>query len=278
VDPTHPKLDLYNLEGLKTLRSGILLTPDRSAFAYSEVTFMPHVRQTSSVVYMVEVPALPVVMPSGNAPLAMPGSPLPLKPLAPLSFYQDRFNPQATLQARKAIASSGIQRTRTYGFKVLLPLDWTPTGKRLLIQLRTGGYHTGLKASSVAVYDRNTNSTRLLHELKRVVQYRYDATTAQVGSSANLWLDGNEWFFDIQPLGWLPGSDSVMLIKAMAWDQALPNPDSGEVNAKPLFKKRILGCFLYDMDQSVTTWLTQNANEDCHPTVARNGWVLADNL
>lgn len=246
---TYPReLDLWNLEGLRTIRSDAVISPDRRFFAYSEVIFMPQVRQTLSKIYLVPVPALPPPrtprLPSEEATNS--------EPPTPPSVYIARFDPSHHFQGRKALAAVGYAKVIPYAFQTLTPVDWSNSSKRLLFKQRSGVLHIGLKVSDIFVYDQSKGTTTIYHEIHRVIQ-NYWKTRGGIP-------DLSELAWDIQPLGWEPNSDNLILLKAWAYDHEV---------------KKFLGLWQYDIDAERTQLLSL---EDESPTIAANGWLATPNL
>jgi hypothetical protein len=126
-------------------------------------------------------------------------------------------------------------------------VDWSATGQRLLIKERNGVLHVGLRTSDILIYDQGKGLVTVYPEIHRIVKHYWI-------SRANLpHIDQVSW--DIQPLGWEPGSDAAILLKAWAYDRK---------------EKKFLGLWRYDVDAERTHLLQL---EDTPIPVAANGWL-----
>lgn len=242
---TFPKeLDLWSLEKARFIRSAAVLNPERDAYVYSEVLFVPNIRQTISKLYLVKIPPEPVKtqphLPSED--IATPPQPQP-KP----TDYQSRYDPAKTVKYRIALAQVGFEQVNPFDFKTLTIVDWNASGRRLLFKERNGTLHLGLRVTDILIYDEAKGTVTIYPEVQRIIK--------------NYWLmHGNQpnlasLSWEIQPLGWEPMSESNILLKAWAYDQ---------------HEKKFLGLWRYDADAERTTLLQLT---DDPTSVAANGWL-----
>ena len=241
---TFPKeLNLWSLEKARFIRSTPVLNPERDAYAYSEVLFIPNIRQTISNLYLVEMPPPPVKvqphLPSED--IATPPQPQP-KP----TEYQDRYNPAKTVKYRVSLAQVGFEQVKPFNFKTLTIVDWNASGHRLLIKERSGILHLGLRVTDILIYDKTKGTVTIYPEVQRIIK-NYWLTHGNQPNLADL-----SW--EIQPLGWEPMSEGSILLKAWAYDR---------------HEKKFLGLWRYDVDAERTT-LLQLTDEPI--AVAANGW------
>jgi hypothetical protein len=233
------EIDLWELEKKRLIYSIPVLSPDKSQFVYSEISFLPSLRQTYSRLYVVPTPPLPLY------PARLPSEPLP--PVIQLSAYHNRFSPLATMQTRQLVTQTGTHYSDRFGFKTLTVVDWSASGQKILIRERSGMLHLGLRTSNIVVYDEQTGVTTIYPEVHRVISY-YWKTKKNLENLPQL-------SFDIVPLGWQANSNTVVLLKAWVYEQD---------------KKQFLGIWQYDIAEE-RTWLLQL--EDTTVEVAANGWM-----
>ena len=241
---TFPReLDLWNLEGKKMIRSEVVASPDRQWFAYSEVLFIPPARQTISKLYLVAVPALPPAKTSRLPSEEVSNPPQPV----PMSFYLDRFDPTKHFKDRKTLTAVGYSKVVPYAFQTLTVVDWSANGRKLLYKQKSGVLHLGLRTSDIWVADLDRGVATIYPAIHRVIK-NYWKTHGDLPH-----IDELAW--DIQPLGWEPGSDRGILLKAWAFDKV---------------EKKFLGLWKYDLEADRTTLLSL---EDNPVPVAANGWI-----
>jgi hypothetical protein len=242
---TFPReLDLWNLEGRRLIQSPPVVAPDKSAFVYTEVMFTPDDRQTYSKLFWVPVTPLP------QPPLErLPSEAAQAKPEPPVPFstYAARFDPRKTTRIRKAIADVGFHRVSRFDFRTLTVVDWSYTGNRLLFKERSGVLHLGVRTTNILIYDQAKGTVTIYPEVQRIIQHYW----TQHGNLGH--IEKLSW--DIQPLGWAPNSDDVVLMKAWAYD---------------LKEKKFLGLWRYDVSSERTQLLSLS---DTAPAVAANGWL-----
>lgn len=262
------ELNLWQYEKRRFYRSDPVLSPDRSLYAYSEVLFMPDNRQTFSKLYLVAVPPLPDPAP----PLLPSETPPPpeKKKMSKLEkqlaaerrarTVQDRYNPNKTLQQRQLIQGVGHDRIRDFEFRTLTIIDWSASGNRLLFKQRSGMQHLGLKTSDILVYDRGGGTVTLYPEIQRILERYWNTHNPPPADKTNATyhldppqLDTTAW--DIYPLGWAPGSDSLVVFEGWAYYRN---------------DKRYLGLWHYDMDAGRAQLISL---EPARPAMAANGWV-----
>lgn len=237
------ELDLWNLEGKRLIRSDAVLSPDRQFFVYTEVLFMPQVRQTISKLYQVAVPPLP-------PPRA---ERLPSEELAEhtpdidYSLYKNRYKPDYYLKERQVLATAGYGKVIPYAFQTYTIVDWSTSGHRVLFKQRSGVLHLGLKTSDILIFDQAQGTVTIYPEVHRIIK-NYWKTQANLPHI-------NEIAWDIQPVGWEPGSDNIVLLKAWAYDKQ---------------EKKFLGVWQYDINAERTQLLSL---EDQPINVASNGWL-----
>jgi hypothetical protein len=237
-------LDLWNLEGKRLIQSPPVVSPDKSAFIYTEILFLPDDRQTIAKLYWVPVMPLPLSpvesMPSKDAQTPAP-------PPIDYGAYAARFDPRKTTHIRKAVANVGFNKVSRFSFRTLTITDWSASGKRVLFKERSGILHLGLRTTNILVYDQTQGTVTIYPEVQRIIKHYWS-------QNANLpHMDQLVW--DIQPLGWEPNSDEVVLLKAWAYD---------------LQEKKFLGLWRYNVSEERTQLVSLN---DDDPAVAANGWL-----
>lgn len=241
---TFPReLDLWNLEGKKIIRSDVVVAPSRKHFAYSEVVFIPPARQTISKLYLVSVKDLP---PSPTPRLPSEEATNPPQPI-PESVYYERYDPTRHFQDRITLTSVGYSKVIPYAFNTLTVVDWSVSGEKLLYKQKSGVLHLGLKISDIWVADVNRGVATIYPAIHRVIKHYWKS----LGNLPHM----DELAWDIQPLGWEPGSDRNILLKAWAYDKE---------------EKKYLGLWRYDLEADRTELLTLS---DDAPIVAANGWI-----
>jgi hypothetical protein len=242
---TFPReIDLWNLEGKRLIQSLPVISPDKTAFVYSEVMFIPNNKQTYSKLYIVPVPPLPAD-PQPRLPSEEAKSPPPPPP-AP-SVYAARFDPAKTVKLRRSLLGVGFDQVKPFAFRTLTVVDWSASGQRLLFKERSGVLHVGLRTTDILVYDQGKGTVTVYPEVHRIIKHYWVSR----GNLPN--IEKLSW--DIQPLGWEPESDDIVLMKAWAYDRT---------------EKKFLGLWRYDVDAE-RTQLVQL--EDTPIPVAANGWL-----
>lgn len=247
------ELDLWRLEEKKFVRSRPVFSPDKQWMAYTEVIYMPDVRETTSKAYVAPLSELP---PRGT----FASSP---------SFYENRLDANGSLQQRIVVAGAGFQKANPFGFRTYTVVDWSATGRRLLLKEKNGVSHVGLRASDILIFDREKGQTLRYPEIKRGIEYYWNnpaSPTSTDGFSENsnpinpdsLNLDEAVW--DIYPLGFEPGSDQFVLLKAWLFEKS---------------KKRFLGIWRLDLDAERPELVSL---QDQVVPVAANGTVGKVNL
>lgn len=274
------EIDLTRLEIDRFVRSQPAVSPDRQSMAYTEVLFTSNTNQVFSRLYVVpvqplilqtlETPLAPLTPPpdassqkisSGNALAShfhskqrrLQGVKSRIKSAFPsLDTYTARYDPNKTLADRILIHVVGQDRTHDLEFKTLTVVDWSASGQRLLVKQKNGILHYGLQTSDVLVYDQAMGTVVVYPEIKRIIAYYWNDKKIVPP------LDSADW--DLIPLGWQPGSDSQILIKAWAYTP---------------HEKKFLGLWQYNIDAKRMELLTlQNQTIQ----VASNGWRVQPDL
>ncbi|MGE0201572.1 MAG: hypothetical protein AB7P76_11465 [Candidatus Melainabacteria bacterium] len=256
--PANPRqeMDLSGLEDKRFIRSEPVVSPSRDMFAYTEVYFIPDSRQTSAQLFVVPVAAAPAPtppqLPSEELAAQQAGG-LPAAPAAPMArpeSFLDRYNPAKNLQARSMLVRVGQKRGQALSFRTLSVVDWSISGRRLMVKENRGVLHKGLLVSDVIIYDRLEGVVSVYPELERIVEYFW----AHHGNQPELKLSQVSW--NIEPLGWAAGSDNEILFTAWAYDQS---------------RRQFLGMWRYDIDAERTTLLTTDSREVASAPVTANG-------
>lgn len=260
------ELDLWRMENRKFIRSDVVVSPGRDMMAYTEVTYLPIWRQTFSRLFVV--------------PFAQKAPP-PESQMLPEDFYQwqeeqariqaeeqrlreqgkptpseirdaSRYNPDMHLQDRRELLSVGKDRTHPWFFETLTVVDWSATGKRLLFKRRSGILYLGLRTSDILVYDKERGTVTIYPELHRIISNFWD----HQGTLAP--LDDLAW--DIYPMGWAPGSDSVIYLRVWAYDKR---------------ERKFLGIWQYDVEAQRTELVNL---QDVPVALAANGMVPSSSV
>lgn len=238
---TAQELDLWKLEARRLLRSQSVISPDRGAYAYTEVTYLPSHRQTMAQLFLVPVTPAPQSVEALPSEIGQSGIPT-------ASEYADRYNPDKTLRLRQTLLRVGFDRVVPFEFRTLTVVDWSASGQRLLVKHRSGVLHIGLRTTDLVIYDRKKGTVSIYPEIQRVIRHYWI-------NQGNLpYIDELAW--DIQPLGWVPGSDSLILLKAWAYDK---------------HEKKFLGLWQYDVSAERSHLVSLS---DQSMTVASNGWAM----
>lgn len=234
------ELDLWRLEAVKFIRSEPVISPNQQAFAYTEVMYMPHTRQTISKLFLVPLTPLdplPETLPSEQVS----------SPAKSADYYQSRLDPDKTLKIRQQLLGVGDDRSVKFEFRTLTIVDWSASGKRLLFKQRSGMLHVGLKTSDLLVYDQTKGTVTIYPEIQRILQHHWQENSNLPN------LDTVAW--DIYPLGWAMGSDNLVIFRAWAFDKK---------------QKKFLGLWQYDVDAQRASLISEN---DTPYQVAGNGLV-----
>jgi hypothetical protein len=297
AQPTYlPQLNLWHLEERQVVRSPIVLSPDKTMMAYTEVVFTPATRQTVSTLYRVALgispPAatppsgtfnsvsVPLIVPVPKAKLPAarsalelvkttlhwPGSvPKPSKKQVLIQVKREAlsakqrlnkvlwapFDPNQSLGKREQVIRIGWERTRPHEFKTLTIVDYTPSGQRLLVWQRNGVSHLGLTPSKVWVYDRGSGLSKQYPQLNQALAVQFKALGDPLPEDDigdNFAQDQRTW--DLEPLGWLAGSETVMALQVWEYLKIIPD---GSVLGAEKSTRRFKGVWAFDtMSQQVT--------------------------
>jgi hypothetical protein len=239
------ELDLWELESKRFVRGPSVISPDKSTFVYTEVVFVPYNRQTFSRLYRVVAPPLPGLQREETDPndVSVNAKPAPIS----IESYTDRYSAEKTIQYREMMAEVGYDKVKRFDFRTLTVVDWSASGRRLLVKEKSGMLHIGLRTSDIIVYDEKLGSVTLYPEIRRIIEYYWRTK----GNLPNL----NRLVWELYPLGWEPGSDSIILIKAWTMDKE---------------EKKFLGIWRYDLDtERAELFSPENSSV---PTAA-NGYI-----
>lgn len=266
------ELDLWRIESRKWLRSEVVVSPDRSRMAYTEVSFMPDARQTIAALYGVMLPPEDEAIPSASqdtAPVApASGQPGARKrrttprvheaPTAAEIRQASRYEPDLQLQQRERWHQAGFRQTRPFRFETLTIVDWSASGQRLLFKRRSGILYYGLRTTDILLYDADRRLTSLYGDLQRAIRAHWQAQRAP--DDARSREDWDDWDWDLVPLGFRPGSDSLILVSATAFEPS---------------RRTAWGVWELDLDQRRVRLLSP-ANTP--PPVAANGLLARSRL
>ena len=218
------ELDLWELESKRFIRGPSVISPDKSTFVYTEVVFVAYNRQTFSRLYRVVAPPLPGMEKAADAEPndeSINAKPAPIS----LASYTDRYSAEKTIQYREMMAEVGYDKVKRFDFRTLTVVDWSASGRRLLVKEKSGMLHVGLRTSDIIVYDEKLGNVTIYPEIRRIIEYYWRTK----GNLPNL----NRLVWELYPLGWEPGSDSIILLKAWTMDKN---------------EKKFLGVWRYDLD------------------------------
>jgi len=245
------EINLFQIETKRLVRSVPVSSPDTSRVAFTEVIYLPNARQTVSKLYVMPTSALTPLPKPPDAPAPAGGyygltepprmhwwqvwrskNNMPVTPQAtPEEQKQQALQVQA--QPRNVLYSVGLDEQERFKFETLTVVDWSAGKNKLLFKRKNGILYTGLKTSDILVFDPQQGTISIYPELKRVIAYQWDKQhlTEPLGDM--------EW--DIEPLGWKPGSDTEVLVKAYAYDKT---------------KKVFLGTYQYDITTAENAVIT----------------------
>ena len=117
-------------------------------------------------------------------------------------LIKDRIN--------KPIMSSGLY-DMDYGIqKTLTVVDWSQSGKQLLVKEKILKDGDGVWQTNILVYDFETNTTKKLDEVRQAIQYYWNK---------NQRLDLYYYRFDIYPLGWDANHPDRVLLYAYGYNK-----------------------------------------------------------
>lgn len=196
--PSQNGLNLWRIEATGFARSHPLISPNLSTMVYSEAFYRPDLRQITGGLYQVSLGPL-----SG---LTQPGC-SPSQWLAP-------FNPKTSLQSRKTLYQVGLQRARPFAFDALSVVDWSATGRRLLVQRRSGVNYLGLHTSELLVYDLlPAQRNKALNLYPQIIEAVKSYWQARVPAEAPVFSAA----WELEPVGWQVASDTNFWVKAWAY-------------------------------------------------------------
>jgi hypothetical protein len=175
----------------------------------------------------------------------------------------DPFDPNKSLGKREQVIRIGWQRTHPHEFKTLTIIDYTPSGQQLLVWQRNGVSHLGLTPSTIWVYNRATGLSKQYPQLNQALLAQFKALgdplpEDDIGNNAP--QDLRTW--DIEPLGWLAGSETVIAIQV--WEYLKTIPD-GSVIGSEKSTRRFKGVWAFD---SASQQLTSVRPTGPWPTVS----------
>lgn len=243
--PNHQDVNLYRIEVSRFARSKPLIAPDFSGYVYSDVFFLPETRQTLSKLFFVPLPST-----------GLPKNPADARQLT------SWFDPNQTLQRRQQLYAVGDVRIRHYAFDTLTPIDWTHDSTKLLIKRRAGIIYTGLRCSDIMVWDKQGGVLSVYAELVHALEYHWRKQENQQTWNAPEGVTNMAW--DVEPLGWQTGSNTVFYWRGWAFTQ---QNGGGRYN---------LGIWQYNIQTQTTTLI--NPNGQVLPyDLASNGLLAVTN-
>lgn len=230
-------INLWRIEATRFVRTPPILSPNAQQYVYSEVVYLPGTRQVWSSLYRVILPSW-AGLPSGQSQIQV---------------LQQGLSAQAMVQQRQLLLRAGDTNPKGYQFDTLTLVDWSADGTRLLVERKSGILYTGLRTSDVWVVDLATTGQRQATwygELMQAVRYYWQQQAAGQPE-----LFQRAW--QIQVLGWEPGSNTSLVYQARAYSQKAP----------PVF----LGTWRFDTTTHSPQLLSLNGEE--RVPVAANGWL-----
>ena len=124
------------------------------------------------------------------------------------------YDPEKTQKKRVLLYAVGSQHSEAHAFHTLEPVDWSANSQKLLFSRKNGRLHEGLRVSDVLIYDRKKSTDELrgsglYRELLDAVEYYW------LPKDIHGDLPRGHW--DVEPLGWVLGSDKTFLYHAWAY-------------------------------------------------------------
>ncbi len=230
------EINLFQMETKRIVRSPVLLSPNGSLTTFTEVIYLPHARQTVSKLYVTDRQSFR----QKTAP-APPNTLLSVKKYKnhwwqfwrskqPIQTTQTPQFSDTTLLSRinKPIYKVGLDEQKRFKFETLTAVDWSATGNKLLFKRKNGTLYVGLRTSDILVYDLNAGTISIYPELKRIIAYQWENKREYLPSAKQM-----EW--DFEPLGWAPGSDTEVVVKAYGFEKD---------------RKIFMGTFKYDITKA----------------------------
>lgn len=226
-DPTTPpkspmEVNLFQMESKRQVFSPVLLSPNHSLKAFTEVVYLPHARQTVSRLYVAEQedfkqsnPEPPPVDDNlaGQKPKKHWWQVWRKKQKPPPPTNNPVFDETVYLaRVLKPTYQVGLDKQQKFRFETLTLIDWSASGNRLLFKRKQGTLYWGLRTSDILVYDENQNTVSIYPELKRIIAYQWE-------QKRGLFPSLKQMAWDIEPISWVPGSDTDVLVKAYAYEK-----------------------------------------------------------
>jgi hypothetical protein len=219
--------NLWWIEEDRIYRSSPLISPDFTGYAFAEVLYMPDFRETSSTLFWVPLPRMPLGESSADA-IMPPGSSLmkasqalpqrfqqPEPNLSDPRTYTSWFDEAMMKQRRVDVLRVNAGQQKGFAFETLTPVDWNMSGTRLLIKRRAGVLYTGLRCTDVIVWDKQAGTASLYQELLRALEYHWKT----LPQSAEIHPRLAHMAWDIEPLGWQANNDDVFYWRAWAYTE-----------------------------------------------------------
>jgi len=232
----HRELNLWRIEANKFVRSPAALTPQADGLAYSEAIYLPGTRQVLGGLYF--------------NPLVGGVEALQLSAALGSASVLGGLDPNRLLQQRISWWRVGNERSQPFAFSTLTVVDWSANGQRLLIKRKQGANYTGLLPTTVAITERATGKTIVYGEILPAIQAWVANQPGQAAETLRL----RAW--DLEPLGWLPQSNTVFYVRAWSFSQKAP----------PEF----VGLWRFDTQARYPSLVSSHVATV--PIVAANGW------
>lgn len=237
ANPAKLEINLMGIETRRQIFSPILLSPDRRHMAFSDVYYYPRTEQVVSGLYEQPLPAPPSLADTHQLPdeyytqLARDAMARqkearakwwPMWPFRkkkqPVPFsLNPMFDPLQPNGQRTQVYHVGQQRHMHRQFETLTPIDWSANGQHLLFKHKEGKLYDGLRVTHILVHHLNALPTALptaaptdiFPQLQQAIEYYW----TREGIIPP--MDSLDW--DITPLGWVPGSNTEVDVKAWAY-------------------------------------------------------------
>lgn len=271
--------NLWGIEAKRLIRSDLLFKPDLSGYVYTETMFLPQDRQVVCELYQANRPETPIpgsqqaryqnqnVLPE-NLQLPLEEKPRHLmRPVIPSQndsdrAYTDFINPDKLPGMKVRIVGAGDQEKSKFSFQTIVPVDWSPDGRLLVMLTRHGILHEAATGTDMMVYDSQQGIVRIYPELWR----RFDPP------STSLTTRQQPRAFDVVPMGFKTASNSEIVYAVRSYK--LPDPFS----RKPVnVDERFLGYWVYNLKTNANRLLSDRITdrETVLKQVTVNGWLGA---
>lgn len=183
-------LNIHLLEYKRQIRSTVVVSPDLTKAAYTEVYFLPQSNQTTSKAFYFTF---------GES-------------LAYENNHQkilDTLNPDNHKNQKTFMMDSGFNTINKEIFRTLTIVDWSADGNKLILKESVGENLRRFWATNLWIYNFAGQKAVRLDEIRKAVTYYWK-------KNYHLYLNDYRW--DIIPLGWDASNNNRVIVNVYGYN------------------------------------------------------------